>query len=212
MSPHPSYLELDRIALGAAPGEHVASCPRCRAYVDSVAPIDGAAPGWVGALAGGPRRPRWRWLGGGAMVLAVATIALVVAWPRPSRRPASTAKGGPAVAVHIKRGDHVFTWDGRAAIQPGDRLRLEVSPAGFAHVGVFTPTGERLLPLYHAELPGTAVLPPAWEVDRAPGPEILVVVLSDRPVADARLGALLSEGAWLATLRLPKGDALELPP
>lgn len=223
-SPHPSFLALDRAALAASPGpalaDHLAACPTCRDHVTRVRDGVGAdLPGWLGQLAAptpGPRARSWRWLGGGLALAAATAIVLVVVRAPGSEVPAFTArKGAPSVAVHILRDGQVSLWDGRAPVRPGDRLRLEIAADGMHQIGVFATTGagDAVVhrPLYQAALPaqpGPALLPTAWQVDAAPGPETFVVVLSDRPISpnvidrDPRLNA--RDGVWLTTLRFPK--------
>jgi hypothetical protein len=202
MSPHPSFLELDRLALGETTGgEHIADCARCRDHIDRLKRPE-PVPAWVGGLPA--RRPRWTWAWGGGLALAAAVVLFLVVRPDGGEE-FTTVKGSPTVAVHIKRGDEVMLWDGVQPVLPGDRLRLEVAPDGFRYLQVFT-AGEVLL--YQGALPerGPTLVPKAWEVDDRPGPETLIVVMSAGPVTAASLARDPEPGIWRTTLILPKTE------
>ena len=198
---HPSFLALDRAALGAAldpaARAHVEGCARCQAHVDRVRRPEAPAP-WLRALP--PARPAswraWRW-GGGLALAAAACAFLLFARARGDGRDdhadAITAKGAPEVLLHIKRGDSVMTWDGAAAVLPGDRLRLEIAASGYRRVQVIGAGGALL---HDAPLRESGLLPLAWKVDDQPGPETLTVILSDHP----------RDRAWRTTLTLPKSE------
>ncbi len=195
MIEHPSFLELDRIALGvdaaSATRTHLATCQRCRLHVERLSHHE-PVPAWVRELA--PSRParRW-WMVGGGFALAAALALVLLVFVRHEPEPSyTTVKGAPTVAVHIKRGDEVFIWDGVEPVMPGDRLRLEVATTEHRRVQVLT-AGDVVL--FDAPLPatGSLLLPAAWEVDGAPGAEVLTVVLTD---AGGR--------TWRTTLTLSK--------
>ena len=128
---HPSYLELDRLALGAErspeTSDHVRNCGRCTAYLAQIT-SDRPVPGWARALSPGGRQVetrRWaRWVlaGGLAGAAAAVGLVLVLATVPGEERDTVVAKGTPAVGVYIRRGGKVALWDGRAAILPGDTL------------------------------------------------------------------------------------------
>jgi hypothetical protein len=197
MSEHPSYLELDRAALGAEAASaraHLARCERCRHYVERLARHEPRPPAWVRELAPS-RSPRRAWWFGGsfALVAAAAVAVVLLVFVRRDREPSyTTVKGAPSIAVHVKRGDDVFIWDGVERLMPGDRLRLEVAARDHRRVQVLT-AGD--VSLFDAPLPagGSLLLPAAWEVDAQPGAETLTVVLTD-----AR------GGTWRTTLTLAK--------
>jgi len=198
---HPSYLALDRAALGAeldpAARAHVDGCARCQAHVERARRPEPPAP-WLRALppARAPSRRAWRW-GGGLALAAAACAFLLFARARrdahDDRAGATTAKGAPEVLLHIKRGDAVTTWDGAAPVVPGDRLRLEIAASGYRRVQVIGAGGALL---HDAPLRAPGLLPVAWEVDDQPGPETLTVILSDHP----------RDRAWRTTLTLPKSE------
>jgi hypothetical protein len=109
---HPSFLALDRLALGedapAATRAHVERCEACRAHLDSVRIPSEPVPTWARQLAsaprGGDRRPHWlamlwhsaqpghrirarthvAWLGacGTGLVAAMAAVLLFIVVPR----------------------------------------------------------------------------------------------------------------------------------
>jgi len=220
---HPSFLELDRIVLGATPSEqvreHLASCPRCSAHVENARRAD-AVPAWAKGLEGRARPTatrRWLWAGGFASAAAAAAIVLL-AVRTPTREDGAgptTAKGSASVAVHIKRGNRVALWDGHSKVMPEDALRLEVRPDGQRYVAVFAERASggstHYLPLYAAPLPDSeeaTVLPKAWKVDAEPGPETIVIVMSNAPVTEEKLRQgtqqLVREGAWVRRLTLEK--------
>lgn len=198
---HPSFLELDRLALGEASAttrSHVEACPRCSAHVARVdMPV--ALPAWV-AEVDTPRRPwRLRWLGG--FVAAGAAAAAAVAILAPADRPAYVAaKGMPSVAVYVLRDGHTALWNGSDALHPGDRIRLKVAPEGYRWVAVsaFAPDGtQRLLHAAALDPAGDYLLPESFRLDAAPGPERLHIALDARAVDPAR-------AAWRTTLEIPK--------
>jgi hypothetical protein len=211
---HPSFLALDRHALGEASPEvaaHAATCGECAAYLAAAGPSTAPVPAW--ARDAGARRPWFAWSGLRAFTLAVATVVLVVGLVRHRGDEESYVgtKGTPGAWLFVKRGADVHAWDGREPVAPGDRLRLKVQGAGFAHVSVFeavaTPPGwERL---YDGALGAQAVsLPSAWEVDERPGAETLVVVLAKDAVAPADVAGLAARGGdeqhWLRRFVLEK--------
>jgi hypothetical protein len=242
---HPSFLALDRAALGsrtASLSRHLVACSRCRAHVERIAdpaPLPESASARLRPEIA-PRRaprplPRRTWIGG--LAAAAAVVALFVALlvgrdrdglDRPDdrlvadvgRRPPGKAavddgiKGGRAVGVYVRRGSHTFLWDGSAPVEPGDALRLKLVPDGMTQVHVFGETGgarARLALLHRADIAPDrdALLDTAWRVDGAGGREVLVVVLSRRPLsraaaeAAARAGGM-GEELWVARLVLAK--------
>jgi hypothetical protein len=157
-----------------------------------------------------------------AAVVPIAALLALVVWPhgvgtlRPGGfdRDVTAEKGGaPEVALWIKRGERVFTWQDEEPVQPGDRLRIEVAPAGYSHVAVLAPRGGRLELLYAGPVraAGSTLLPKAWEVDAAAGRETLVVVLSHRPLsrdeAEAQADAPRTGEAFVRRLVLDKRSA-----
>jgi hypothetical protein len=233
---HPSYLALDRAALGsrtAALSRHLAECERCRAHVDRIAePV--AVPGAVeldrpGRRAVERRQPARRgWLNGlaAAATAAVLLVALLIGRdrdepPRPADTPAETgfdtAKGGRAVGVYVLRGRHTFLWNGNEPVEPGDSIRLKLVPEGMTQVHVFSPSGARELALLHRARIAPdrdALLDAAWRVDGVGEREVLIVVLSAESLSLARAQAAAREGGmgedvWVARLVLPKRPATQ---
>lgn len=217
ISEHPSYLELDRQCLGvstdANTAVHVAACARCRDYVASYRPASDA-PAWL--IAVGPRkrdrlhasRARLAWASGCALV---AAVCLVLYWPTQRDEPYIGVKGGPSVALFVQRAGVVGLWDG-APLRAGDRIRVQVMSDEFDYVSVFgLPThGAAPQRLYAGRLtPRTsALLPKAWQLDSAPEPEQLVILLSHAELSDEAVKALLRardpREVWLTQLKLPK--------
>jgi hypothetical protein len=166
-SEHPSFLALDRAALGHAPAAvttHVAACDRCGAYVGTAreAATSAAPPAARAAPPGGlalvrqaalerRRRRLWRgWsLGAGGFVAAAAacTVLLVVGTQSQQQRhvPAADPAGGlylgskglPSVWIYVKRDGGPELWDGKKPLASGDRLRVKVDPGGHDRVQVY---------------------------------------------------------------------------
>lgn len=218
---HPSFLELDRSALGQgapATAEHVRGCPRCQAHLRKLEePL--ALPAWAREL-GRPepaRRPNF-WVlalfGGAAAAGAAAVLLLSPARPRPRdialHGTLVAAKGSPAVALYVKRGEQVSLWDGHAPVQAGDRLQLEVSGEGFSQLLIATPGGFAQ-PMFAGALDASRpmLVPKSWRVDESPGPETLDVVLSAAALSvDEASAAVVSHRrdaqVWTTELTLPK--------
>lgn len=227
MTTHPSHLALDLVALGGdAPSDvvrHLESCPACAATVAARRTCE-PLPAWAEPLHAAPApRPRplsstvWhrlRWWLLPLPVAAALAAAVVLVRPIPQAGPAGDSireKGLPAVAVYVKRGDEVATWDGHTPVQPGDRLRLGIRGGGFAQLSVASlqPGGVPVV-LYAGPLEprGETLLPLSFRVDAAGSAEDLSIILSPRPVAPAAhtqaAGQPVPPGAWTARLHLPK--------
>jgi len=220
VTPHPSQYALDRVALGEPPppalGEHLATCPRCAAAVaERGRPAE--APAWLARLgaprpARTPRRTPWRaWIMVPALAAAAVAGVLVIGNLRePSiggdedLRP----KGAPRIALYVKRGEAVSTWDGRSPVRPDDRLRVGVRSGGYAHVSVASlPDAGAPQVLYAGPLAqGTeTLLPLSFRVDERAGDEVVSIVVSARPVdPSAHVAPGAPRGSWAQRLRIPK--------
>jgi hypothetical protein len=225
---HPSYLELDRVRLGAASREtatHLEGCERCRAHLRTLeAPVP--IPPWARELANTPKPgwrfwTKWRLPMAGLVPVAFAALLLAVVIPRLhlvhpsgelSEETASLGdKGVPAVMLHIARGEQISLWDGQSPVQPGDKLQLEVNGEGFGYVQVAAGKGAKAQVLYAGPLDPkrSTLLPTSWRVDAEPGNEELEVVMSRGPLTPEELEAALStprrdRTLWTTTLVLPK--------
>ncbi|RLB52938.1 MAG: hypothetical protein DRJ42_13440 [Deltaproteobacteria bacterium] len=155
-----------------------------------------------------------RWGIGATGLAALVAITFLILRPGPvtDSTEYTTVRGAPAVGLYVKRGTRVMLWDGQRPVAAGDRLRLKVVAEGFTHVSVLTEgdAGDYSI-LYEAsvEPSGENVLPPAWEVDDAPGDESLTVILSRTPLASDSIGAIIRGGApgddvWVRRLSIPK--------
>jgi hypothetical protein len=196
MSEHPSFFALDRHHLVPDPdiAAHVAHCPTCQAHLGGLrAPA--ALPAWLPA---GRHFPR-RWVVGFSVALAAA--AAVALWPRAAIR----EKGTPAIQVHLKRGDEVAPWATGTRLRAGDRLRLQIAPAGYRFVSVAT-GGAAPTVLFAGALDprGSTLLPASFRVDGADAEETLDVVLAAEPVPPAVHRAPESpRGGWRRRLTFP---------
>lgn len=189
----PSFFETDRLGLTLASGEspsageeaRIRSNPHCAAHLKRIQ-VEPVVPGWVRALEEPPsaeRRRRlsaWGWLSF-AGIAAVAMVAVLAVDGRSGRY---TAKGTAGVAVHINRNGEVWLWDSTSKLEVGDKIRLEVKPAGHRFVGVYTggvKTRDELVPLYVSSLPEEekVALPKAWEIDGTRTSERLTIWLGD---------------------------------
>jgi hypothetical protein len=206
---HPSFLDLDRLALGEASPDvraHAARCAACAAHVERMRAAP-PLPEWARAVAL-PRTPRGagrfrlRWLSG--LVAAGAAAAAAVVFVVPAEKALYVApKGMPSVALYVLRDDRAALWNGTDPLRAGDRIRLKVAPEGYGWLAVsaMTPGGSRGL-LHQARIdPGAEyLLPESWRLDAAPGPERLHIALDVQEVDPAR-------AAWSTTLEIPKEPA-----
>lgn len=200
-------------ALTDAVARHLADCDRCRArnaQRDRLAHrFDGAlaAPLWS-RVDGARHRSRRRWWWGLAAP-ALAGLAAIVLLARPGTSYRAT-KGDVTVEVAGRRAGAVFAVDGVTEVSPGDELQFTVRSARattepYVLVGSVDGTG-RFSPFYPGSLEGGSVplpsggapLAPPVVLDEAPGPERIVVVLSERPL-DVRTLAPLVEARAAAS-------------
>jgi hypothetical protein len=202
---HPSWLALDRHALGIAQPDvaaHLASCETCRARLPAPASTS-AAPGWARQL---PPRPRawlaWavgtrpRALGLAAATFACATLVWFAAGRHNDPHGYLGTKGGPELWLYVKRGEHVALWNGTDPVVPGDLLRLKIQPDRFKHVTVFAASRKprEYSRLYDGAIaPGEPkALPFSLKVDAQPGDESLIVVLGSETVPPDHVDEVLA--------------------
>jgi hypothetical protein len=221
---HPSYLELDRVALGAArettTAAHVTGCDRCRHYLDGLRDVPPLPAGLRERVAAAPvpgvvAGLLAKWFGGrhtrlfGATALAGAMAATAVFWlghrspPSPSRAGSPAAdydgvKGLPSVWIYVKHDNELALWDGERPLAPGDRLRLKIDPQELSQVDVFSVDDEgSFRRVYSGQLARGAVttLPAAWQLDDRSQRESLIVVLSNAPVSATAAKRFAEAGA-----------------
>jgi hypothetical protein len=221
---------------------HAQSCAQCGDYIARLRlPASAELPRWALALRdngeplrdnGEPPRaiiptPRQRsfWLPallaaalslGGTLLLLNSgpTESLAPALPPlPARTPYVAAKGGPSVAVYLKRGELVFLWDGHSKVLPGDRIRLRIQAAEFRSVVVTSPSLNGPVTLYQGPLHGDTELPVAWEVDGQGDAERLHVMLTapasanpsgDEQSASEQNTIPQTSATWIQEYVLPK--------
>jgi hypothetical protein len=189
-SAHPSYLQLDRAALGGGSNElraHLAGCPECRAYLDGLtdAPPESGLFELRRRVEHQGRVNRRRWW---AVLPAAAAVGLLLAGLRPGEprrsgeQPYLGAKGFASVWIYVKRGASTQLWDGKEALLVGDKLRLKVDPGRFHHVQVYSlknVAAPELLYEGDVRPEESFTVPDAWQLDAEPGAERIVVILSD---------------------------------
>jgi len=187
---HPSFLELDRIQLGAGSAqarEHLAHCSACAEHfkrLDMPAPVPQAVVGLEKQKITSPWK-KWPML-----VLAATSALVVLLVPTVINQTHKSdvlrvKAGNPAIAVFIKRGDTTTLWDGLSSVHPGDQIRLEVAPSGFRHVRVTAPTTSGASQvLYEGDVPAdrSSLLPLSFQVDESGTSEMLDITLSNGPV------------------------------
>ncbi len=221
---HPSFLELDRAALGLRSAEldqHVETCARCGAYLARVMTRSEPIPAWART----PPTPDtrvggWRaWLPRAWPVLATAAVAavlaVVVVVPESPGRDGPAyigSKSVPAVAVYIKRGEQVFVWDGRAPLVPEDLIRLKVASTEHGYVTVAGAPEWAVLFAGPLSAEAETALPTSWRVDAAGSEEVLRVIFSTEPLPADETVRLFSEAPrtdnlWTTELRLPKSTS-----
>ncbi|HVT08360.1 MAG TPA: hypothetical protein VHO67_12955 [Polyangia bacterium] len=197
--------EIHGTPLPEAVARHVGACPRCRRTAErretsrQIFATRIAAPLRQRLVAARPRR---RWTLGGArwrvpaIVGAMAVVGLfaVVRLRQGDGGDVASyvgAKGDVAIQLAGRRAGRVFLFEGETTAQPGDELELTVRGASrYVLVGSVDGTG-RFSPFYPASLEGRSLalpadgrpLEPPVQLDDAPGPERIVVVLSRAPLA-----------------------------
>jgi hypothetical protein len=202
MTEHPSFLELDRHALGASTPEvatHVSACSVCRAHLD-VLSVPSPIPARVLELR--PPTPWWkeRWF---QVLLPVAAGALIIL-SLINRTPSEEvrAKGTPTAIAWVKRGDDVSVWKG-APLAVGDSVRFQVAPEGLTRVTVIDGTTKTVL--YEALVKETTTTP-AWTLDGTPGGDVVWVVLSNDVVTPAIIDACEGSTVWCRRFDLRAGS------
>jgi hypothetical protein len=214
---------------------HLNSCQACRVRIDrrqaqaSEFQATLAAPTWTRVRAEAATRRRARALPWAAVAAGTAALLLFAVVPRrPPRESDPTPKGSSLAEIVCRRGERTFVVGSGDEVAPGDRLRFRPLPnwpqARYIQVGSVDGTG-RYSPFYPAGGGVSVALPVRGEplagsirLDDAPGPERLLVVLSEtqlstrdvRQVAEAhaadgervaRIGGAAVATAWIV---LPK--------
>jgi len=221
---HPSYLALDRAALGGASSEvteHLAGCEECQNHVRALGdapPVSALASVRAGIAQALERRQKARrlhWVGATSALLAAACLLLLIGRTKPPVAdpppPYVGVKGLSSVWIYVKHGSATKLWDGKQAVAGGDRLRLKVDPAGYRRVEVYSVKNANAPELlYSGSVAPTqsVTLPDAWEIDSEPGAERLLVVFSNGPVKpnfSHWLRGQVEPGVVVLPFVLPKG-------
>jgi hypothetical protein len=191
---HPSFLALDRAALGSSSVElraHIERCEACRAYVESLteAPPVSSLPELRRRAQRQTQRLYRAWWAFAPLAAAACALLFFGLRPRDDRTEGSSgyvgAKGFASVWIYVKHGPRTELWDGKRPLSAGDQLRLKVDPGDYSQVAVYSLKQQDAPERLYAgtATPGvTSTLPDAWELDAEPGAERLVVVLSHAPV------------------------------
>lgn len=201
MTEHPSFLALDRHALGASTPEiasHVGACSVCRAHLDALLVASPIPPRVLELRA---PTPWWRerWL---QVLVPVAAAALIIVLISRTPADAVRAKGTPTAIAWVKRGDEVSQWKG-APLAVGDSVRFQVAPEGLSRVTVIDGTTKSVL--YEALVKETTTTP-AWTLDGTPGGEVVWVVLSNDVVTPAIIDACEGAAVWCRRFDLHAGS------
>lgn len=121
-------------------------------------------------------------------------------------------KGQPTLELYAQRGDGgSFAVASGVALQPSDRLRFVVNPAGSKYVIVASHDGDGVFSVYHpfgaqvslpvADPKAKLELPGAVELDNTLGTERVVAVFSDEPLTAAQVEAALKSDAKNPSLK-----------
>lgn len=221
MNTHPSYLALDRAALGEVPEPlraHLLACGNCSAYVAS---LNDAPPlanelelrRKVERARRAQLRKWWALVPVAAAACGLLFLGQRALAPQPVEHGYVGAKGFSSVWIYVKHGNGTELWDGKRTLFVGDKLRLKVDPGHFRRVEVYSvPSAETAERLFAGDVrPGESfTLPDAWELDAAPGVERLVVVFSNEPVAPVWtdwLEGKVQPGISVLPFHLPKTTA-----
>lgn len=221
MSEHPSFLALDRHALGEPTADvilHVAGCAECRAHVEA-ARVASPIPAQLLDLVPTPV-PRFRWWRspwvrrGIPLAIACAIPIYVGAYvgvgqyvakrerPVHRRPPVVDVKGAPTAAAWVKHGDTVTLWRG-TPLEPGDAVRFQVVLEHFTRVTVIDATSKTVL--YEAVVTKEATTP-AWTLDASPGGDVVWVVLSNEAVTPAIIETCDGVSVWCRRFDLRAGS------
>lgn len=214
LSHHPTRLDIERMSAGlldegegATVEAHLAECSKCQDYHEHLEAVreslhDELPPALFAAQvfereresggAGGTwRRPRPRWIIGGAVATAAAAAIIIVVSLQgpPPERPGDGMRlmGSPSIRVFLRRGAQVSTLERDEPLRAGDALRIEVTVDRPSHVAVIAVTDDddepfALCPEGLSALaigPGQVVLPGSIEVTEDPEPVRLLLVLRE---------------------------------
>jgi len=174
---HPSFLALDRHALGMSDPQtaaHVETCELCAAHVRAVSGRE-PIPDWVVSR---KRTGRRQWVGW--LALAAAVLLAIGVYREPAPAPYVGAKGVAEVTVFVQRNGEVSVWQGEA-VRPGDRVRLGIQPTDLRYVTI--QSGDETL--FEGPISGDTdpwLVPASWEVDGEGDSEAITVILDDGPV------------------------------
>lgn len=140
-------------------------------------------------------RFKLKWLLPALALSAAAVVGVVLLKPAPTEDPYVGIKGQPTFEVFAVRGTGgAFPVRPETALQPADRIRFVVNPAGARHLLVASTDGAGTFSVYHpfgaersepVDAQRKVELPGAVELDDTLGSERLVAAFSQEPI-DAR--------------------------
>ena len=148
----------------------------------------------------------WQSMSRGWMLVPVLVAALALFMISPATRDGVNTKGTDDIEILVEDLG-VFALDEGDVIRPGDRIQLRIPPGEWVEVWVGDGTtwlgGFPVTPSEAWQL-----VPFSLEVDQAPGPEQLVVLLTNHRLSEDEAHTALSHddlsGIEIQTLTLPK--------
>jgi hypothetical protein len=228
MTIHLSGPELERIAAGGQPPDHVAGCGECAARVAAI--VDARAR----YLAAHPpdelvraARLRVRRRRGGrlssrraiavGLSCALAAGALVIAWPGGDPPAVRTRGASVALVTYVRRGGETFIARDGEALRAGDRLSFVYAAPDARRLLLVGINESGTISRYATGVslaPGSGQLPVGLRLDARRGEERLVAVFGRAEPDEAAVRAALAgslaaaraEGSGVADMRLDLSD------
>jgi hypothetical protein len=228
MTIHLSGPELERIAAGGSPPDHVAGCGECAARV---AAIDDARARYLAAhppdeLVRAARLRARRRLGGrlssrGAIAVglacALAASVLVIAWPGGEPPAIRTRGASVALVTYVRRGSETFIARDGEALRGGDRLSFVYAAPDARRLLLLGIDDGGTISRYATDVsltPGSGQIPVGLRLDARRGEERLVAVFGRvepdeaavRAALTRALAAARAAGSGVADMRLELSD------
>lgn len=227
---HASSFELD-VYFASQPAErevaveeHVAGCPRCRAYLEALDRVLAAMPAEAQRERTEKPRPwrsmRWKQQRRLASVLGVLAVAASAVVYFGARRDKSEdgyvgVKGAPGAQILLRRDGQVRVWDGVSPVRAGDAIAVDVACEQFNHVTVAAEQASGTVTrAWEGDCPTKkpSPLPFTLVVDEQPGREHFSVVLhrahhlDDEQLRSALRGSVRTGDVWTIDFAFAKED------